>query len=608
MQLLTSRKPLKKSAVTAKKNRVTSYVAKKVKAKMSKKRKRSSQLPAKGGMVVGYNPIKKNKEKLFFLGDDVHSLVLGATRSGKTRSMLLQSICFTGLAGESMIISDPKGEIFDYTAPFLRSLKYNVIALDFKTPTKSQKYNFLQPVITALKLNDMPKAVELVWDITSSIVPRTKGERIWEDGEASVIAGAIMAVVHDNQKKPALQNLTNVYHFISEMCKPGGEGGGMPLDRYLDALDDRHPAKSLFATVLVAPSRTRGSFLTAALTNLRLFTSPYIYNMSCESSFELSEVGNVKHAIFIILPDGKETYNRLASLFVYQQYQAILDNADSKGGRLDVRTNFMLEEFGNFTKIPGFTQMLTVGGGRGIRFNLVIQSFSQLDDIYGKEQADTIRDNCHCLIYLHSENPNTNGDISKRLGKYTTSSYGRSNNTTSRRSINSSASLNIIGRDLLTPDEVKKIERPFVLVMYSGNDPAIMVMPDISKWFFNDMLGMGDREFNKKLRLFRSNERSVMEIKPIELWRGAKQSHVQKAVADDPEVDEFFGHGPMADPADMPIGSAEEADGDEGFEESADTDYGDDASDDDAAKDDACEVAMEAKKFKKSLWRKVKKW
>jgi len=517
--------------------------------------KDNTQLLPRGGVVIGYELLNKHKEQLFFLDDDVHSLILGATRSGKTRCLFLQSICLIALAGESMIISDPKGEIYDYIAPFLRYLGYKVIVLDFKTPTKSQRYNFLQPIINAMNAGDLPKAIELVWDITSSLVPKTKGERIWQDGEASVIAGAIMAVVYDNKDKPELQNLTNVYYFIGEMCKTG-DMGKMPLDRYLDDVGEKHPAKALFETARIAPSRTRGSFFTAALTNLRLFTSPYIYNMTSNSDFDLSEVGNSKHAVFIILPDGKETYNGLASLFVYQQYQALLENADSKGGRLDVRTNFMLEEFGNFTKIPSFTQMLTVGGGRGIRLNLVIQSFAQIEDVYGREQADTIKDNCHCLVYLHSENSRTNEEISRRLGKYTTSSYGRSNNTTSRSSMSSSASVNLIGRDLLTPDEVKKIERPYVLIMYSGYDPAIMVMPDISKWFFNQMLGLGDKEFNQKLRMYISSKREVSEQKEFVLWQGIKiyqddyQNNGNSKKTD--EKGKFLGLPLMGDSDDLP--------------------------------------------------------
>ena len=484
-------------------------------------------VPTASGLVVGYEKLSKTKEKVYIVGTDVHSLILGATRSGKTRCLILQSLGLMAMLGDSMILSDPKGEIYDCIGPYLRELGYTVSCINFKDPKKSQRYNILQLIIDAMDYGDIPKAIELTWDITSSLVPTGRGEPIWENGEASVIAGAIMAVVYDNRhkNKRQYQNMTNVYYFINTMCK-AGEKGIMPLDKYVAEKDSSHPAAQLFAVALLAPSRTRGSFFTAALTKLRLFTSPYIYNMTHTSDFALADVGNGKHAVFIILPDGKETYNSLASIFVFQQYHALLEKADKMGGRLKTRVNFMLEEFGNFTKIPGFTQMITVAGGRGIRFNLVLQSFEQLDDVYGKEKASVVKDNCDCLIYLRSPNPNTNADISRRLGKYTTSSYSRSNSTTTKRSTQSNASMNLIARDLLTADEVCKIERPYALVMLSGHPPAITTLPDISKWSFNTIFGMGDIDHNARMRVHRNSLAQPAPQKEIEYWEDLKALYV----------------------------------------------------------------------------------
>jgi type IV secretion system protein VirD4 len=116
--------------------------------------------------------------------------------------VVLQSIGFQALAGESMIMSDPKGELYQYTYPFLNRLGYEVIAIDFKNPLKSQRYNFLQNIIDAFKENNRPKAIDCAWDITTALVGEAKGERIWNDGEASVIASAILSVVYDNPDKP----------------------------------------------------------------------------------------------------------------------------------------------------------------------------------------------------------------------------------------------------------------------------------------------------------------------------------------------------------------------------------------------------------------------
>lgn len=470
-----------------------------------------------GGIIVGYKK-EKQREKIYYINDNIHSLVVGATRSGKTRSIVLQTVGLLGKAGESMIISDPKAEIYHYTSEYLKELGYNIITLDFKNPTKSTRYNFLQPVIDAVNQNDFRKAEEYAWDITQSLVgnEETKMEKIWRDGEMSVIAGAIMSVVFDNRENPEFQNLTNVFSFISEMCKTVGQT--MPINKYIEGLPPEHPASTIFNIARIAPEKTRGSFFTSALTTLRLFTSKSIYGMTCQSDFSLKMSGEEKTVTYIILPDEKTTYYSLASLFVYQNYVALVEQADLRGGELKNRVNYILDEFGNFTTIPAFGNMLTVAGGRRIRFNLFLQSFSQLDNKYGKEVAENIRDNCQTWIYLKTASNETANIISKKLGTYTTSSYSKSNSYSNYQNGSNSESMNLISRALLTEDEILRIERPYVLVIQTGLYPIITKLPDISKWKFNGLFGMGDQEHNRNLRLERENKRDIKEIQEIKLW------------------------------------------------------------------------------------------
>ena len=470
-----------------------------------------------GGIVVGYEKLK-DKENIYYIDDNIHSLVVGATRSGKTRSIVLETVGNIGLAGESMIISDPKAEIYHYTSKFLEDLGYKVITLDFKTPSKSTRYNFLQPVIDAVNDEDYRKAEEYAWDITQSLVgnEETKMEKIWRDGEMSVIAGAIMSVVFDNKDHPEYQNLTNVYSFISEMCKTVGQT--MPINKYIENLPPEHPASTIFNIARIAPEKTRGSFFTSALTTLRLFTSKSIYGMTCKSDFKLKQSGEEKTVTYIILPDEKTTYYPLASLFVYQNYVSLVESADKRGGELKIRVNYILDEFGNFTTIPAFGNMLTVAGGRKIRFNLFLQSFSQLENKYGREIAENIRDNCQTWIYLKTASNETASIISKKLGTYTTSSYSRSSSYSKYQNGSNSESINLISRSLLTEDEILRIERPYVLIIQTGLFPVITKLPDISKWKFNSLFGMGDQEHNRQLRFKRESLRSVKETEDIKLW------------------------------------------------------------------------------------------
>ena len=332
----------------------------------------------------------------------------------------------------------------------------------------------------------------------------------------SVIAGAIMSVVFDNREHPEYQNLTNVFSFISEMCKTVGQQ--MPINKYIENLSPEHPASTIFNIARIAPEKTRGSFFTSALTTLRLFTSKSIYGMTCKSDFSLKQAGEKKTATYIILPDEKTTYYSLASLFVYQNYVSLVESADERGGELKVRVNYILDEFGNFTTIPAFSNMLTVAGGRRIRFNLFLQSFSQLENKYGKDIAENIRDNCQTWIYLKTSSNETASVIAKKLGSYTTSSYSRSSSYSKYQSGSNSESMNLISRNLLTEDEILRIERPYVLVIQAGLYPIITKLPDISKWRFNKLFGMGDQEHNRKLRFEREGKRPIKEIEDIKLW------------------------------------------------------------------------------------------
>ena len=335
-----------------------------------------------GGLVVGYNKLKDGAEEIYYIDGNTHSITVGATRSGKSRTIVVETIATLGLAGESIIVSDPKSELYHYTAGFMEELAYEVIVIDFKTPLKSNKYNFLQPVINAINNEDYLRAEQYAWDITEAIVGKdtSKMEKIWRDGELAIIAGTIMAVVYENKEHPEYQNLTNVYMFISEMCM--SEDGEMPINDYIEDLPPENPASRIFNIARIAPERTRSSFFTSALLTLKLFTSESIYTMTCSSDFDLKDTGNTKRIIYIILPDERLTYYPLASLFVNQQYVSLVESADLRGGVLQNRVNFVLDEMGNFTTIPSFANMLTVGGGRKIRFNLFLQSFSQLEEKY----------------------------------------------------------------------------------------------------------------------------------------------------------------------------------------------------------------------------------
>lgn len=459
-----------------------------------------------GGLVLG---MSKDRSRVYCNTDDTHSLVIGATRSGKTRNVVLPSLCVQAFAGESIVALDPKAELYLYTYPFLERLGYEVVAIDFKNPLKSARYNFLQPVIDAINLGDNALAVTRARDIATMLVPdrpETHTDPIWINGERSILTASILAVVKDNQTRPECQNLANVYQFVVGMGRPGAKGE-LPLTRYLDHLPADHPAHLVSGISEVAPSKTRGSFFASGGSTLNIFTDPAIHTMTAATDFDLYSTGERKRAIFIILPDHKSTYYPAASLFIYQHYQALVDCCDKHGGRLPVRVNFLCDEFGNFAKIPDFDKFLTVGGGRGIRFHLFLQDFNQLDEKYGDKVGRTIRSNAETWVYLQTDNDSTLEELSKKLGKYTIKSPGLSGSTGG----NASVSYNLTGRDLLTPEEIKRIRRPYQLVT-SRAGSCVMYAPDLSCTPWNAMLGLGGENHNKEVILRRNARRPTRDI------------------------------------------------------------------------------------------------
>ncbi|MCI8600571.1 MAG: type IV secretory system conjugative DNA transfer family protein [Oscillospiraceae bacterium] len=194
------------------------------------------------GIPVAYEKAGKKKEALWNIRGDVHTLVIGATRSGKTRTIVLQSIVGDALAGKDMFLSDPKGELYQYTYPLLKRLGYHVCVLDFKDPELSEQYNFLQAIIDHLEEENTAKAIAAAWDVVDFFVKETTQDPIWGNGEKAIIASAIMVVCYENST-PGIrgnhpdwmaeqvqaeyeehgrwfQNFSNVYYFVFQMLKP----------------------------------------------------------------------------------------------------------------------------------------------------------------------------------------------------------------------------------------------------------------------------------------------------------------------------------------------------------------------------------------------------
>ena len=153
--------------------------------------KSQKKVPDKGGIVIGIHaigdiPSKSGAEHIMCICEDRHILLVGATRSGKSRRIILESIWFTLKAGENMLINDPKGELYAYTSPFAKDNGYQVVAIDFRNPNKGTHYNYMEEIISAIDSGNVAEAVDLTWDLVSVLVGDLKGEPIWQDRKSVV--------------------------------------------------------------------------------------------------------------------------------------------------------------------------------------------------------------------------------------------------------------------------------------------------------------------------------------------------------------------------------------------------------------------------------------
>lgn len=439
---------------------------------------------AQGGLVLG-STMQGMTYKFWLDDQDTHAITIGSTGSGKTLRVTMPSLWALSHGGESMVITDPKAEIYGKTEGFLRHKGYKIVMLDFRDMRKSLNcWNPLSPVNMAFGEGD-DKAVEKAWDIANMFVyqrPQGNSDPIWADGEESTLASLILAVVYGAEREEQ-KNLASVYTTLFRLGRPDPEmDNQVPLDIYINQqLPLNHPAQAAFGTACLAPYRTRASFFTGASSKLRLWADNSVACATAIQDHDLAGPGKEKTAVFLIIPDEKSTRNFLASLYIDQTYQALVEEADKYEGKLPVRVNFLLDEFGNLPGIKDFDKKITVARSRNIRFLLAIQGLDQLKTQYGNA-ANTISGNCRTWIYLLTADYDTAKVLSQKVGHYTIRTESRSTSTRTRDT-SEGYSRGLTGRALLMPDEILRWNVKYPgksLIIRAGDYPAILNAPFLS--------------------------------------------------------------------------------------------------------------------------------
>ena len=362
-------------------------------------------------------PLINDGKTLWVDDGEYHNLIIGSTGSGKTQCVIFPLVEVLAKHNESMVITDPKGEIYQAKAAMLRKRGYKIVVLNFRSPGQGNAWNPLTIPYKLWKEGNQDKSCELLDDLAANILydeGNKNADPFWEKTSAGYFSGLALGLFED-----ATEDQVNI-NSISLMSTVGEErfGPSTYIKEYFNAKDPNSAAYVNASSTIMSPNETKGSILAVFKEKIKLFASrANLSEMLSHSDFSIADIGRHKTAVFIVIQDEKKTYHSLATIFVKQVYETLIDVAYQNNGRLPVRTNFLLDEFANMPPLKDVTTMITAARSRGMRFTLIIQNFAQLNEVYGEQNAETIKGNCGNMVYLISTELKALEEISKMCGE-----------------------------------------------------------------------------------------------------------------------------------------------------------------------------------------------
>lgn len=366
---------------------------------------------------AGGIPLIVGKDELWVDDGESHSLIVGATGSGKTSCMVQPLVNILAKKGESMIITDPKGEIYRDNYEYLKAKDYNIVVLNFREPQRGNAWNPLTLPYNLYKSGNSDKSNELLRDLAINILSDEKtDDPFWQNTASDFFTGLAQGLFQDVNDIRQI-NLNSIILMLTV-----GEkrlGASTYMKEYFSMKDEKNSAYINASGTVNAPSETQGGIISVFRQKVNIFAmAENLSEMLSHSDFDIMDIGRKKTAVFLVIQDEKKTYHALATIFIKQCYESLIDVAQqNQDGKLKVRTNFILDEFANLPALKDVTTMITAARSRQIRFNLIIQNFAQLNQVYGAEEAETIKGNCANTIYLLSSELRSLEEISKLAGE-----------------------------------------------------------------------------------------------------------------------------------------------------------------------------------------------
>ena len=388
-------------------------------AKKSEVKKQLVRVDPKAYKADAAGLVVINDGKEFWVDNgEAHNIVVGSTGSGKTQIVVFPMVHSLAKHGESMIITDPKGEIYENTANMLKERGYNIVLLNFRSPQNGNSWNPMALPYKLYKEGNTDKAIELLDDLALNILYEEKNgnaDPFWEKSAADYFTGLALGLFEDATEEQINLNSMNLMSSLGEE-RFGGPNNNY-IKEYFNSKDPSRPAYVNASGTVFSAEDTKQGVLSTFKQKIKLFASrDNLSEMLSYSDFDMKEIGRQKTAVFMIVQDEKKTLHPLATIFIKQIYETLIDVAQESGGKLPYRTNFILDEFANMPPLKDVTTMVTAARSRLIRFTFIIQNYAQLTQVYGKENAETIKGNCN-IMYLISSELQALEELSKLCGE-----------------------------------------------------------------------------------------------------------------------------------------------------------------------------------------------
>ena len=476
----------------------------------------------------------KKKEMDINIASGMHSLIIGATGSGKTTTFVNPMVQILGhsAAGSSMICTDPKGELFQMHSKMLADKGYKCMVLDLRDPYSSFRWNpladFYDRYQLYLKVGDeiykrhdevTESGLEVVdpleeygdtWyeyegkayavrkkllaiikvqrqkiydeiyedlnDLVSVICPiESQSDPVWEKGARSIIMAVCIAMLEDSEY-PELEMTREKYCFYNiNKAISNSDNNYEALKNYFAGRSKLSKAVGLSRQVLSAAENTLNSYMSIALDKLSMFNDEGLCSLTSETDIDPAMFAHEPTAMFLKIPDEKDTRHALAAVFILCIYKALIKVASFREDlSLPRNVYFILDEFGNMPKIDKFDKMITVGRSRKIWFNMIVQSYTQLNNVYGDNVADIVKSNCGFKMFIGSNDIGTCEEFSKLCGNMTVNTNSVSSQMTDAHG-NFSVSSQMQTRPLIYPSELQKLNNKQdtgnAIVVTFGNNP-----------------------------------------------------------------------------------------------------------------------------------------